>query len=99
MVLWLDADGDGMLSAEEFEARRGALLSRMDADGAGALSMEEMRYGKSRSPHRHGDHHGTRDRAAAAPAVRAAPPNCPPHPPLTRFSVEELAAGLRPALA
>ncbi len=58
MVLWLDADGDGMLSPVEFDQRRGMMLSRMDADGDGALSAEEMGEAHKRFHRGHGGHHG-----------------------------------------
>lgn len=57
MVVWLDVDGDGMLSADEYEPRRGFMLSRMDRDGDGALSQEEMREAGKRFHHRHGGRH------------------------------------------
>ena len=58
MVVWLDADGDGMLSVDEFDPRRGFMLSRMDRDGDGALSQEEMREAGKHYRHGKGGHHG-----------------------------------------
>ena len=57
MVLWLDADGNGMLSPNEFDQRRGMMMSRMDSDGDGAISQEEMGEARKRFHRGHGGHH------------------------------------------
>ena len=38
----LDADGDGMVTQEEFDAKRTEMFAAQDADGDGALSEEEL---------------------------------------------------------
>ena len=38
----LDADGDGQITAQEFEAHRDAKFAEADADNSGELSLEEM---------------------------------------------------------
>lgn len=72
MMVWLDTDGDGMLSADEFDPRKGAMLSRLDADGDGALSMEEMGDAKMRFHHRQGEprHDGAHKRPMAQPDAK-----------------------------
>jgi len=47
MIAWHDADGDGMLSAEEMPKRGPGKLMRLDRDGDGAVSLEELRAGGS----------------------------------------------------
>ncbi|MEL7486790.1 MAG: EF-hand domain-containing protein [Pseudomonadota bacterium] len=60
----LDADGDGLITAEELNARNQALLEAADTDGDGAISLEEMRIHrekrreearKARNPDKDGD--------------------------------------------
>lgn len=43
MHKWLDRDGDGFVSAEEFAAMQNKRFSRMDANGDGVIDKEEMR--------------------------------------------------------
>ncbi len=43
VLCWLDTDGSGALSPEEFTAPRIALLRRMDTDGDGVVTPEEKR--------------------------------------------------------
>lgn len=40
---WMDKDGDGTVSQEEFNAMRLNKFSRLDKDGDGALSKDELR--------------------------------------------------------
>jgi len=58
MVVWLDTDGDGMLSAAEYDPRKGRMMARMDENDDGALSMEEMRDAGKRFHHRFGGQQG-----------------------------------------
>lgn len=37
-----DADGDGMVSLEEFQAAGDAMFARLDAEGEGRVSIEDM---------------------------------------------------------
>ena len=71
-ALWLDAmrermvdqfqahddDGDGMVTAEEFGERFGAIVSRLDADDDGQVTMDELRERGMRGHHGRGDHRG-----------------------------------------
>jgi Ca2+-binding EF-hand superfamily protein len=61
-----DANGDGVLTRQEFDAGRAAMFARLDADNNGVLSRDEMRA------RRHGRHgrggHGEGMHLAAADA-------------------------------
>ena len=43
-----DADGNGVISADEFEARGAPMFDRMDADGDGVITAEEMQAMRDR---------------------------------------------------
>lgn len=59
MVFQSDANNDGVVTRQEFDANRAATFARLDANHDGELTREEMRSGR---PHRggrgHGRHHG-----------------------------------------
>lgn len=68
-----DANGDGVLTRQEFDAGRDAMFARKDADNDGALSQDEMRaHREGRGGHhggrQHGHHGGHGERLAAADA-------------------------------
>ena len=70
MIERMDTDGDGMLSAEEMDPPRSAMMfSRLDRDDDGAISEDELAQARERfgdrakkMERRHGEHgeHGKR---------------------------------------
>lgn len=52
-----DANNDGVLTRQEFDAGRAAMFARMDADGNGQLTAEERRAGRHARGGRHGRGH------------------------------------------
>jgi hypothetical protein len=57
-VFALDANSDGTLTRQEFDAGRAAEFTRLDADRNGQLSREEMRAGREHRGRRGGGHRG-----------------------------------------
>ncbi len=57
----LDADGDGMLNAEEMEKAEDKLFAKIDADKNGIIDRAEIEESKARWMHRHGKHHGPKE--------------------------------------
>jgi hypothetical protein len=56
-----DDDGDGMVTAEEFGADYGRIISRLDQNGDGEVTMDELRErGEGRHHGRGGDQDGER---------------------------------------
>lgn len=59
MVFQADANGDGVVTRQEFDANRTTTFARLDSNNDGALTREEMRAGRSnRGARGHGRHHG-----------------------------------------
>ena len=53
----LDENGDGLVTADEMDAKRAALFDNADANGDGALSEDEMRaYHKAKREERRAKH-------------------------------------------
>ena len=48
-----DTDGDGKVTAGEFEKARGRMLAKLDRNGDGAVTREEIEERMRHRPHRH----------------------------------------------
>lgn len=72
-----DANGDGVLTRQEFDAGRDAMFARKDADNNGALSQDEMRAHREgmRGGHHGGRHHGHHERGGHGERLAAADAN------------------------
>ncbi len=51
----LDADGDGIVTVEEFSAPMAKIVAHEDRDGDGALSQDDMKKGKKGGHRKHDD--------------------------------------------
>jgi Ca2+-binding EF-hand superfamily protein len=69
MVFQSDANNDGVVTRQEFDANRAATFARLDANNDGQLTREEMRAGRpDRGGRGHGRRHGGMHSFAGADA-------------------------------
>lgn len=68
MMKRFDADGDGMISLQEFQAAGDAMFARLDADGDGRVSAEEWAAAGPGWGRGDGEHRAQREAGAGAGA-------------------------------
>jgi Ca2+-binding EF-hand superfamily protein len=64
MMKRFDADGDGMISLQEFQAAGNAMFARLDADGDGRVSAEEWAAARPGRGWADGERRGQREAGA-----------------------------------